>query len=455
MLRSLRFRMLLLILFVLMVTGGMAAWFASRTIIQHFEQYLLRDQAAGQERRQHLSDMLPEILANHYAQNQNWQQVKPLLQQFGELTEERILLTDKTGAVIVDSAAEQAGQPVVAVPPSNPPIPIQVNGQMVGNFMVVPVPATKNSAGESDYIASINRSLFLAIGMAGLIAVALTLALSRGILQRVRALTRTVQKMERGDLNQRVDNGAQDEIGKLAHAFNAMADSLARVEQLRRNMVSDVAHELRTPLSNIRGYLEALQDGLVQPTHETIDSLFEEAMLLNRLVDDLQELAIAEAGQLKLARQKVAVGDLVDKAVQALQPLATEHAVNLQSSVANHLSDVYVDAERIGQILRNLLSNAVEYTPPGGQVAIKASQVDQHIQVSVYNNGVGIAPEHLPNVFERFYRVDSSRTRATGGSGLGLAIVKQLVEAHGGRVWAESVPEKDATFFFTLPIVTA
>jgi len=284
------------------------------------------------------------------------------------------------------------------------------------------------------------------------IAILLTLALSRGILRRVAALTTAVQKMEHGDLKQRVDNGAQDEIGKLAHAFNAMADSLARIEQLRRNMVSDVAHELRTPLSNIRGYLEALQDGVVQPTRATIDSLFEEAMLLNRLVDDLQELAIADAGQLRLARQAVSVGEIVDKAMQALQVRAHDHSVRLQTQIAPHLPCVHVDAERIGQVLRNLVGNAVEYTPPGGDVTVQAKQTDDHVQISVYNNGAGIAPEHLPYLFERFYRVDSSRTRATGGSGLGLAIVKQLVEAHGGRVWAESTAGRDATFSFTLPV---
>jgi signal transduction histidine kinase len=450
MLRSLRFRLLLFIIFVLIVTGGMAAWFASRTIIQRFEDYLKWDQVASEERRQHLNTMLPEILVTHYAQNNGWQQVAPLLQQFGKLTEEHILLTDKEGVVIVDSAGEKVGQALADAPDKL--IPLAIKGQIIGAFLVIPFPPVANSSGEREYIDSINRALFLAVGMAGVIAIALTFVLSRGILRRVAALTTAVQKMARGDLHQRVDNGAKDEIGRLAHAFNAMADSLARIEQLRRNMVSDVAHELRTPLSNIRGYLEALQDGVVQPTRETIDSLFEEAMLLNRLVDDLQELALAEAGQLKLARQQVTIAELVDKAMQALQYRASDHQISLQTQVTPDLPAVYVDAERIGQVLRNLLSNAVEYTPPGGQVIVNACQMQDHIEVSVHNHGIGIAPEHLPYLFERFYRVDSSRTRATGGSGLGLAIVKQLVQAHGGRVWAQSVLNQDAKFFFTLPL---
>ena len=450
MLRSLRFRLLMLIIFVLLVTGGMSAWLASRTIIAHFEGYLLWDQTASQARRQHLEAMLPQILANHYTQNGRWTGVEALVQEFGKLTQERIFVTDKRGTTLVDSAKDGVGQALTDKPAK--PLPILVNGQTVGTFSVLPLPLPQNSTREQEYIASINRALFFAVTMAGVIAILLTLALSRGILRRLDALTTAVQKMERGDLKQRVTNGSPDEIGRLAHAFNAMADSLARIEQLRRNMVSDVAHELRTPLSNIRGYLEAIQDGVVQPTRERIDSLFEEAMLLNRLVDDLQELAVAEGGQLKLARQPVVVRELVDKAMLALQCRTGERQVVLAAHIAANLPCVSVDAERVSQVLRNLLSNALEYTPAGGQVTITAAQVNHQVQVSVYNQGVGIAAEHLPYVFERFYRVDSSRTRATGGSGLGLAIVKQLVEAHGGRVWAQSTPNQDATFFFTLPL---
>lgn len=450
MLLSLRLRMFLLTICVLLVAGGMAMYFASGTIVTRFKQYLVWEQVASEERRQHLEALLPQILANHYAENGNWTDVEALVQEFSKLAEERIFLTDKTGAVIIDTTD---GAPTEAAA-SRPKIliPILAKGQTVGAFSVLSLPVADHSSSAQEYISSINRALFLAIGMAGVIAIGLTFLLSRGILHRLDALTTAVQKMERGDLRQRVANGAKDEIGKLAHAFNAMADSLARIEQLRRNMVSDVAHELRTPLSNIRGYLEAIQDGLVQPTRETIDSLFEEAMLLNRLVDDLQELAMAEAGQLKLARQPVVVGEIVEKALQTVQCRAGEQQICLSANVAPNLPTLSLDAERIGQVLRNLLNNAVEYTPPGGQVTVNAKQVNGQVQVSVYNNGIGVSPEHLPYLFERFYRVDHSRTRKTGGRGLGLAIVKQLVEAHGGEVWAQSTQGKDATFFFTLPV---
>jgi signal transduction histidine kinase len=300
-------------------------------------------------------------------------------------------------------------------------------------------------------LASVNRTLLLVAVVAGLGAVLLILGLSRRILAPVEALTAAVRRMEAGDLSQRVEVTSRDEISELARAFNAMADGLARLEELRRNMVTDVAHELRTPLSNIRGYLEALQDGVVEPEERIIDSLYEEAMLLNRMVDDLQELSLAEAGQLRLKRQPVALADVVDRAVEAVRPRAEAEEIRLQVDLPEDFL-VDVDPQRIGQVLRNLLDNGLTHTPPGGEVGVVARASDQWVEVSVQDTGSGIAAEDLPYVFERFYRADRSRSRATGGAGLGLAIAKQLVEAHGGRIWVESTEGEGSTFTLALPI---
>jgi two-component system sensor histidine kinase BaeS len=216
-------------------------------------------------------------------------------------------------------------------------------------------------------------------------------------------------------------------------------------------MVTDVAHELRTPLTNIRGYLEALQDGVVEPERRIIDSLYGEAMLLNHLVDDLQELSLAEAGHLKLERQPVALADVVDRAVEAVRPRAGAEEIMLQVDLPEDLL-VDVDPQRIGQVLRNLLENALTHTPPGGEIAMVGHVEGQWVEVSVRDTGSGIAAEDLPYVFERFYRADKSRSRDTGGAGLGLAIARQLVEAHGGRIWVESTKGKGSTFTFALPI---
>jgi len=312
--------------------------------------------------------------------------------------------------------------------------------------------STGIGARQRAFLNSVNRSLVFAILSASLAAILLTITLSRRILRPIEALTKASREMGKGKLDQRVTIQTKDEIGDLANAFNAMADGLSRQEQLRRNMVSDVAHELRTPLSNIRGYLEAIQDGLAKPTPKVIDSLHEEAMLLKRLVDDLQELALAEAGQLQLRPEPVKLETLIAKALTALQRTTTEKNISISTVIAPQLPQLEVDPERIGQVLRNLLANAIAYTPEGGSITLRAYQVNNGVEVQVQDTGIGIAQEHLTYIFERFYRVDGSRTRSTGGAGLGLAIVKQLIQAHGGEINIESIIGTGTTIKFTLPM---
>ena len=218
--------------------------------------------------------------------------------------------------------------------------------------------------------------------------------------------------------------------------------------------MNDVAHELRSPLTNLRGQIEALQDGLAAPTPETLASLEEEARLLERLVDDLQDLALAEAGQIELERGPVDLKAEVQRAVQGLRPRLDEKDLRVEIDIPERpgsLPPVSADARRVGQILRNLLGNAATHTPPGGLVRVSAWGEAGEVRTTVADTGPGIPPEHLPFLFERFYRTDASRARATGGAGLGLAIVKQLAEAHGGRVWVESEPGRGAVFGFSLP----
>jgi signal transduction histidine kinase len=220
-------------------------------------------------------------------------------------------------------------------------------------------------------------------------------------------------------------------------------------------MVTDVAHELRTPLTNLRGYLEALREGVAEPRRDVIDSLYEEAMLLSQLVDDLQDLTLSEAGQLELHREPTDLPALLTSVAQALRPQLEARHIGLAVDWPTDLPRVDVDRQRVGQVLRNLLANALRYTPDRGHIWLDARTDPEHasVVVRVRDTGPGIPPEHLDNVFERFYRVDGSRTRGTGGSGIGLTIVKQLVEAHGGRVEARSSPGQGATFSFSLPTV--
>ncbi len=317
-------------------------------------------------------------------------------------------------------------------------------------FEVIIGPSARVS--EEMFLNSVNRSLWSAVLAAGALAVVLSLTISRRILGPVGELTKAARRMQTGDLRQRVKVEGQDELGALAQAFNAMANGLAETEELRRHLVNDVAHELRTPLSNVCGYLEAMQDGVAEPTPAVIESLYEEAMLLRRLVEDLQELALAEAGQLKLSCQPTAIDDIIVKTVNAHRSAASDKNIQIMVDVPAGLPAVRADRARISQVLRNLLDNAITHTPPGGQVTITARPAGTYVEVSVQDTGSGISYEHLPYVFDRFYRVDPSRTRATGGAGLGLAIVKQLIEAHGGRAWVRSTVGQGSTFLFTVPI---
>jgi len=288
--------------------------------------------------------------------------------------------------------------------------------------------------------------------MAVAIAVAITFFLSRRILAPVKALTSAAKRLGRGDFSQRVQVKDRSELGELGRAFNAMTSDLERTEKLRRNMVADVAHELRTPLSNVRGYLEAIRDGVITPDANTIRSLSEEAMLLSRLVDDLQDLALAEAGELKLVCQIEDVSELVNQTVATVQAQAMAKGLSVSIDLSDRLPPVNIDYHRISQVLRNLLENAVAHTAKGGSITVAAKQQDNWVEVSVTDTGEGIPADDLPNIFERFYRVDKSRTRATGGSGLGLTIAKRLVEAHGGKIKVQSELGKGSCFSFTIPV---
>jgi signal transduction histidine kinase len=305
---------------------------------------------------------------------------------------------------------------------------------------------------EDVFLSSFSRSLWVGVLVGGAVALVLALVLSRGILRPVDALTNAARGMANGRLDQRVVVRSGDEIGQLGHAFNAMAEGLTRTEQLRRTMVADVAHELRTPLTNLRGYLEALRDGVAEPGPDVLTSLYEEAVLLSQLVDDLQDLALSDAGQLTLQRDLTDVNELVTSAVRAVQPEASRRGLSVELNATGESILVWADVRRIGQVLRNLLANALTHTPAGGSITVSAIARGTDLMVNVADSGHGIPPEHMPNVFERFYRVDNSRARATGGAGIGLAVVKQLIEAHGGGVQVRSVVGVGSTFSFTLPL---
>ena len=260
----------------------------------------------------------------------------------------------------------------------------------------------------------------------------------------------------RGDLSQRVPASGRDEMSQLARTFNAMAEDLEKAEKQRRTLMADVAHELRTPLSNIQGYLEALRDGLLQPDPATMESIYEQVLHLARLVEDMRLLALAEAGALPLDKELDSLDDVLRRSVESFGPRAEAKGVALSLQVQPQFPLVYMDRTRIVQVVANLVENAIFHTPEGGEVTVAASVIssgsERRARVSVADTGKGLTEEDLPLVFDRFYRVDPSRSRITGGVGLGLTIANQLVQAHGGTIAVESTPGQGARFVFELPL---
>ena len=452
MIHSVRWRLFLSFLLVIVVAVGAVAVFVSRTASSEVDRYETRtyDVRIGR---------VGALLATYYLERHGWTGVEPVIDQIGQLYNQRFVLVDERGLVVADSqgmidvGAEAEFEPHDAIPIMAGPV--RFGAVAVMPRASAPPPgggaAPTEEASVSDLSSSINRYLLWGGLLAVAVAAVVTLFMSRRILSPAESLAQAARALSHGDFSQRVQVRSKDEFGELAIAFNAMAADLERTEQLRRNLVADVAHELRTPLSNIQGHLEAIRDGLLPAEPATFDSIYEEVLLLARLVEDLQELTLAEAGQLTLLRQPADVADIARRAASAAQPQAETRGLTIETSLPDRPATADVDPERIGQVLRNLLSNAIIHTPEGGRITVELKDEGHELRLAVVDTGAGIPPDDLPYVFERFYRVDRSRVRATGGAGLGLTIAKRLVEAHGGTIEVESELSKGSRFTFTLP----
>ncbi|HEY83005.1 MAG TPA: HAMP domain-containing protein [Dehalococcoidia bacterium] len=304
---------------------------------------------------------------------------------------------------------------------------------------------------EREFLDNLGRTLWIA-GLSGAaLAMFLGYLFTRQIVAPLSKVSHAARRVAQGDLGQRVEIHGSGELAELGESFNLMAATLSRDQELRQNMVADIAHELRTPLSILQGNVEAMLDGVMEANAENLTLLHQEIVLLARLIEDLRTLSLAEAGQLRFQPQATDLKEVSRQVIDGFQAQMAAKKVNLRLEAPDDLPQAWVDPERIAQVMRNLLSNALRYTPESGDITVRLTPGSDGITVSVTDTGAGIAPKDLPYIFDRFYRVDRSRTRSTGGSGLGLAIVKQLVEAQGGRVWAESTPGKGSTFAFHVP----
>jgi len=350
----------------------------------------------------------------------------------------RIQVLDRTGAVVADSNGPTGGAPLTTAPLEHWPVivgnamagELVVEGSLMGAAMTDPAPL----------VGSVTRTVFIAAAIAALAGLLLAALLVRQITRPLVDLTHATRRIARGDLRVRVPVKSTDEVGELADTFNQMAASLQEQEALRHNLMADIAHELRTPLTGIQGAVEAMQDGVFPADAANLEALHVEVMLLNRLIDDLRTLSNAEAGQLALEKAPVDLADLCRRQVNALQFGATGRGIDLSANCPPEAPPVCADSQRLNQVLLNLIDNALRHTPQGGAVVVAVHFNATEVYVTVTDNGPGILAAELLHVFDRFYRGDRSRSRATGGSGLGLAIARQLVEAHGGQIWVDSPP---------------
>jgi signal transduction histidine kinase len=431
---------------VILITVGMTAFFANRAANAEIEKVQDRDDVARNHR-------LVELLSRNYLQNQDWSGSQSILEHAAELSGERVVLTNQNGVVVADSHATLTGRRLDYNMPSRAIMPVLSSQGRLGTLLVSPnLPAQSDAAAFNEEPSQPSLSVLLILS--GLLAVGvamiLTFFVSHRILAPIESLSKVSRLTAQRDFSTRAEVRYRDEVGELARTFNTMVDELSRTEELRRNLVADIAHELRTPVTNIRGYVEGISDGVIRPNKATLASMHGEIILLTRLIEDLQDLALAESGQIQLRLQVCDLGSLAKSAAASIQPQAQAKQVHL---VVEKTPPLFMEADpqRISQVLNNLLVNAVTHTPAQGQIRVTPSQQNGHVQVSIKDTGPGIPSEELSHIFERFYRVDKSRSRSTGGVGLGLTISKHLVEAHGGAIEAFSQAGNGSEFVLSFP----
>ncbi len=441
------FRLLIGTCLVLAVTLGAVILLVSRALTGSFQDYVEDQQSARVQRAE-------SLLSRYYDRQREWVGVSGLVQSVADLMGERLVLADAQGKIVADSHGQLVGQS------ANDDwrgrrVSLRSQEFAVGTLYIAPARVDQPTLDPraSLFLSTFAGYLVWALLVGLLAAIVLSVGMARLLAAPLEALTRAVRRLERGDAVQHIDTSVGGEVGALAEAFNSLASSLVRVEQLRQNMVSDVAHELRTPLTSIRGYLEAIQDGVVEPDEQTITTIHHEMLQLTRLVDDLQELSLAEAHQLQLDREEVDLVELAEWEVRAFLPQAASQNVALRLNPFRNLPPLDIDAGRIRQVLGNLIRNALAYTPSGGEIIVGVQQRDGAAVLTVADTGTGIASADLEHIFERFYRVDKARSRHRGGTGLGLTIARELVRAHGGSIAARSIVGKGTTFTITLPFV--
>ncbi len=450
---SLTLRLTLAFVVVGLAGAALVAVFARSATLQEFKRIVF-----DQNRIHFIADV-----ASYYHEHGSWEGIRAYMERKSLAQAEPqvnpvqqppmaklplFALADVDGVVLLPAEGYAAGERVSSSEMEKGTA-VWVGGQVVGTVLdIALIPPL--SPQEEHYLARNNRALlYAALGASG-IALFLGILLAGTLTRPLRELTGATRAMAQGKLGQQVPVRSGDEVGELAAAFNQMSADLARAGELRRQMTADIAHDLRTPLAIVSGYIESLRDGVLQATPSRLEAMYQETQHLQRLVEDLRTLSLADAGELKLNRQSVAPQALLEQLAESYRHEAEQKAVVVQVQAEPELPALSADPGRMLQVLGNLVSNALRYTPAGGRIVLSARARGHGVLLAVQDNGTGITPEDLPHIFDRFYRGDKSR-QEQGESGLGLAIARSLVELHGGTITAESRVGEGAIFMVTLP----
>ncbi len=446
---KLTYKLTLAFLFVGLIAIGLAAVFVWVTTATEFNNYIV-DQRQAQ---------FVSIAADYYRAHGSWRGVDVALREQGLLPPlpqpgtrppdpQPFALIEQNREVIIPGGDYQPGQKIQKGV-LDKGVGIEIGGVVVGTVLMTGQ-APVRSAIEDKYLAGVNQSLLIAAMGGALIALILGLVIARTLTRPVRELTAATHALAQGDLQQQVPVRSADELGDLAQAFNQMSADLAQATHLRRQMTADIAHDLRTPLTVIGGYVEALRDQVLPPTPERFDLIYGEVRHLQQLVDDLRTLSLADADELRLNRQPIAPRALLVEVAALFQYRAEQQNIALTVEATDSLPVIVIDEGRMLQVLSNLVANALRYTPDGGHITLSAVDRSGGVQLIVRDDGAGISTEALPHIFDRFYRADQSRQQASGESGLGLAIARSIVEAHDGTITVESEVGKGTAFTISL-----
>jgi signal transduction histidine kinase len=449
-----RWRLLGSFFLIILIALGTVAIVTRYTTEQEVQTFLGHGGQVGLEN-------LANALRSYYATNQTWEGVDAQLRGnqgrgqgirasanvfWGEHT-----LADPSGVVLLGPSAADIGT-VLSREVLDQSIPLEVSGAVVGYLVpeggILQLPDNF----EELLIERVNRATLLAALVSGGLAILLSLLFAALILRPVRSLTHAAQNMANGDFSQRVKVREGGELGTLGETFNQMSESLQEAESLRKALTADIAHELRNPLAIQRAHLEALQDGVFPLNRENLDLVVEQNQQLTRLVDDLRTLALADAGELALNKRPINLTDICRETAARFEPQAALKKVTLVSNCVEGPLYAIADKERLQQIHDNLMQNALRYSPEGGWIVLTLSQQEKWGVFTLHNNGPQIPQEALGHLFERFYRGDKARDRASGGTGLGLAIARKLAEAHGGTLTGANHPDGGVVFTLSLPL---